>query len=108
MTNMKSVEQGAATQCYVATHPSLAGKTGRYFSDCNITEPVPAALAVPFEIGIHGNALASIGAFEILTAVLTQEDRRLLPRQIFTVSRRKRRIEISCDLTISELAQSDA
>ncbi len=31
----KSVAQGAATQCYVATHPAL-GVNGEYFSDCNI------------------------------------------------------------------------
>ena len=31
----KTPEQGAATQCYVATHPSLAGVTGQYFADCN-------------------------------------------------------------------------
>ena len=34
----KSPEQGAATQCYVATHPSLAGVTGQYFADCNPAE----------------------------------------------------------------------
>jgi NAD(P)-dependent dehydrogenase (short-subunit alcohol dehydrogenase family) len=33
---MKSVQQGAATQCYVATHPSLAGISGQYFADCNV------------------------------------------------------------------------
>ncbi|MBK7579290.1 MAG: SDR family oxidoreductase [Myxococcales bacterium] len=32
---LKDVHQGAATQCYVATHPSLAGVSGRYFVDCN-------------------------------------------------------------------------
>ena len=32
----KSVPQGAATQCYVATNPSLADVSGRYFYDCNI------------------------------------------------------------------------
>jgi NAD(P)-dependent dehydrogenase (short-subunit alcohol dehydrogenase family) len=31
----KSVEQGAATQCYVATSPALAGVSGAYFEDCN-------------------------------------------------------------------------
>jgi NAD(P)-dependent dehydrogenase (short-subunit alcohol dehydrogenase family) len=31
----KSPAQGAATQCYVATHPSLAGVSGEYFADCN-------------------------------------------------------------------------
>ena len=34
----KSPEQGAATQCYVATHPSLTGVTGQYFADCNPAE----------------------------------------------------------------------
>ena len=36
---MKNMEQGAATQCYVATHPSLANVSGEYFSDCNVTKP---------------------------------------------------------------------
>jgi len=31
----KTVEQGAATQCYVATSPQLATTTGEYFKDCN-------------------------------------------------------------------------
>lgn len=33
---MKDVHEGAATQCYVATNPSLADVTGEYFSDCNV------------------------------------------------------------------------
>jgi NAD(P)-dependent dehydrogenase (short-subunit alcohol dehydrogenase family) len=32
---LKNVAQGAATQCYVATHPALAAN-GEYFSDCNV------------------------------------------------------------------------
>jgi NAD(P)-dependent dehydrogenase (short-subunit alcohol dehydrogenase family) len=35
----KTVAQGAATTCYVATHPSLANVSGYYFSDCNPEEP---------------------------------------------------------------------
>jgi NAD(P)-dependent dehydrogenase (short-subunit alcohol dehydrogenase family) len=31
----RSPEQGAATQCYVATAPALAGVSGAYFADCN-------------------------------------------------------------------------
>jgi hypothetical protein len=31
----KSVERGAATQCYVATAPGLAGVSGHYFANCN-------------------------------------------------------------------------
>ncbi len=33
---MKSVGQGAATQCYVATHPDAARVNGEYFADCNV------------------------------------------------------------------------
>ena len=40
---LKSVGQGAATQCLVATHPSLSGVGGKYFSDCQITDPAPVA-----------------------------------------------------------------
>jgi len=31
----RSAEQGAATQCYVATAPALEGVSGAYFVDCN-------------------------------------------------------------------------
>ena len=31
----KSVEQGAATSCYVATSPLLGSTSGKYFEDCN-------------------------------------------------------------------------
>jgi WW domain-containing oxidoreductase len=32
---LKSVGEGAATQCYVAVHPSVEGVSGKYFADCN-------------------------------------------------------------------------
>ncbi len=32
----KTIPQGAATQTYVATHPSLIGVSGEYFQDCNL------------------------------------------------------------------------
>jgi len=35
----KSIPEGTATQCYVATHPELAGVTGYYFDDCNPAMP---------------------------------------------------------------------
>lgn len=31
----KTIEQGAATTCYVATSPKLGSTSGRYFEDCN-------------------------------------------------------------------------
>lgn len=36
---LKTVAQGAATQCYMATHPSLATVSGEYFADCNVAKP---------------------------------------------------------------------
>jgi len=35
----KTIPEGSATQCYVATHPELAGVTGYYFDDCNPAVP---------------------------------------------------------------------
>jgi WW domain-containing oxidoreductase len=32
---LKSVGEGAATQCYLAVHPGVEGVTGKYFADCN-------------------------------------------------------------------------
>lgn len=39
---LKSLAEGAATSCYVATSPKLAGISGYYFADCNPLEPSPA------------------------------------------------------------------
>ena len=36
---LKSVPQGAATEVYVAVHPSVAGTSGAYFADCNLARP---------------------------------------------------------------------
>lgn len=36
---LKSAEQGAATQCFVAVHPAVAGLNGRYFADCREARP---------------------------------------------------------------------
>ncbi|MDX1500619.1 MAG: SDR family NAD(P)-dependent oxidoreductase [Woeseiaceae bacterium] len=38
---LKDLAEGAATQCYLATHPSLADVSGYYFADCNPVEPSP-------------------------------------------------------------------
>ena len=35
----RTVAQGAATQCYVATHPSLSETSGAYFADSDIAVP---------------------------------------------------------------------
>lgn len=34
----KSIEEGAATSCYVATNPLLGSTSGRYFEDCNAVQ----------------------------------------------------------------------
>ena len=36
---MKTVAQGAAAPCYVATHPQLARVSGAYFEDCRQVVP---------------------------------------------------------------------
>jgi WW domain-containing oxidoreductase len=36
---LKDIPRGAATQCYVATHPALEGVSGEYFADCNLKQP---------------------------------------------------------------------
>lgn len=33
---LKSIPEGAATQCYVAAHPDAARATGQYWKDCNV------------------------------------------------------------------------
>lgn len=36
---LKTIPQGAATQCYVAVHPGAATISGAYFADCNEATP---------------------------------------------------------------------
>lgn len=40
---LKSIAEGAATQCYVATRPELDGVSGEYFADCNVAKPTALA-----------------------------------------------------------------
>jgi len=35
----RTVQQGAATQCYVAAHPDVSAVSGQYFADCREKEP---------------------------------------------------------------------
>lgn len=37
----KTVEEGSATSCYVATNPDLVGVRGFYFADCAVAEGTP-------------------------------------------------------------------
>ena len=36
---LKNVPQGAATEVFVATHPSVKDTSGKYFADCNVASP---------------------------------------------------------------------
>lgn len=36
---LKNVGQGAATEVFACTHPSLDGVSGEYFADCNVAKP---------------------------------------------------------------------
>jgi len=47
----KTIEQGAATSCYVATSPLLGSTSGKYFEDCN-------AVTVVGQGHIHDEAMA--------------------------------------------------
>lgn len=38
---LKSIPQGAATQCYLAAHPDAASVSGEYFADVNPARPIP-------------------------------------------------------------------
>lgn len=38
-SRIKTPAQGAATTCYVAAHPDVAGISGRYFADCAVATP---------------------------------------------------------------------
>eukprot|EP01080_Neovahlkampfia_damariscottae_P005055 gene5055-8650_t len=54
---MKSIPQGAATTIYCAVSPEINGKSGLYFSDCNVASPIPyvnneEALKKLFEVSI--------------------------------------------------------
>ncbi|MDH4199390.1 MAG: hypothetical protein OEV66_03330, partial [Spirochaetia bacterium] len=40
---MKSIAQGAATQCYAAVHPEMNSISGAYLADCNIAKSRPDA-----------------------------------------------------------------
>ncbi|KAK9147472.1 hypothetical protein Scep_006229 [Stephania cephalantha] len=39
----KTVQQGAATTCYVTLHPQVKGVSGKFFVDCNIATPSSVA-----------------------------------------------------------------
>jgi NAD(P)-dependent dehydrogenase (short-subunit alcohol dehydrogenase family) len=40
---LKSIPEGAATETFVATHPSVAATTGAYFADCHVAPSSPLA-----------------------------------------------------------------
>ncbi len=46
---MKSIAQGAATQCYAAAHPDLDGATGGFYADCRPARPNPLADDAAFQ-----------------------------------------------------------
>ena len=48
----KSIAQGAATTCYVATSPLLESTSGKYFEDCN-------AVTIVGEGHLHDEAMAA-------------------------------------------------
>lgn len=59
----KTVEEGAATSCYVATSPLLGSTSGRFFEDCNAVE-------VP---GSHLQNMAMADRLWLLSEEMTRE-----------------------------------
>ncbi len=57
----KTIEEGAATSCYVATSPLLGATSGRYFEDCN---------AVTVAGSHHGNRALSDRLWEVSEQML--------------------------------------
>jgi NAD(P)-dependent dehydrogenase (short-subunit alcohol dehydrogenase family) len=53
LTSWKTPEQGAATQCWAATAPELAGRGGLYLEDCQVSGTTPP----PGSLGAEGWAL---------------------------------------------------
>lgn len=58
---LKTIPQGAATQCLVATHPGLAKVTGVYFADCKVAETIPEGRddALAEELWVRSEAIAA-------------------------------------------------
>jgi WW domain-containing oxidoreductase len=63
---LKSIPQGAATEVFVATHPSMATVTGEYFKDCNVARPT--RLAEDAELAQKLWAVSEKAAAELLAA----------------------------------------
>lgn len=58
---LKDVPEGAATEVFVATHPSLATVRGEYFADCNVASPSADAndMALGEKLWVESERLAA-------------------------------------------------
>jgi hypothetical protein len=54
--DVKTVQQGAATQVWCATHPSLEGKGGVYCENADIARLAEVTPGEPFTVGRAGGA----------------------------------------------------
>ncbi|GJN01061.1 hypothetical protein PR202_ga18296 [Eleusine coracana subsp. coracana] len=63
---LKTIPQAAATTCYVAVHPAVAGVSGKYFADCNE--------ASPSRLGASGDEASRLWTFsDAITAEKVQK-----------------------------------
>ncbi|KAK3128266.1 hypothetical protein QOZ80_6BG0459180 [Eleusine coracana subsp. coracana] len=63
---LKTIPQAAATTCYVAVHPAVAGVSGKYFADCNE--------AAPSRLGASGDEASRLWTFsDAITAEKVQK-----------------------------------
>ncbi|KAF0902373.1 hypothetical protein E2562_016216 [Oryza meyeriana var. granulata] len=63
---LKTIPQAAATTCYVAVHPAVAGESGKYFADCNE--------ASPSRLGSSGEEAAKLWSFSEEIAAEEKEE----------------------------------
>ncbi|XP_040381032.1 short-chain dehydrogenase TIC 32 B, chloroplastic-like isoform X2 [Oryza brachyantha] len=63
---LKTIPQAAATTCYVAVHPAVAGVSGKYFADCNE--------ASPSRLGSSGEEAAKLWRFSEEIAAEEKEE----------------------------------
>ena len=66
----RSIAQGAATSCFVATHPSLDGINGQHFADCKSKQPKSHPLVADPELA--GRLWSK--ALELADGYLVKED----------------------------------
>jgi WW domain-containing oxidoreductase len=65
----KSIEQGAATQCYLAAHPGVASISGRYFANCRERRSTRKGADLHLAERLFEHTMTLLGEFEGKTSL---------------------------------------